>query len=91
MLRSYVGLAEPNGLKSLFRESERARQVLVDLALRQASRRVVCFWAVAQEEVADQVQAEIELGFAAEALKDLQQFSRDLGPLVTSPIRRNTL
>lgn len=89
MLKSYVGLAEPNGLKTLFRESERTRQVLLNLALRQASRRVVCFWAVAQEEVAAQVQAEIELGFAAEALKDLQQFSRELGPLVASPLWRN--
>ena len=84
MLHSYVGIANRQGLQSLWPEYEHTAEFLCRWAARQADPRTVCFWAILDATLADQISLELDYGNRGDACILLQSFAADIGRIVPS-------
>ena len=81
MLHSFVGIADRFGLESLLPENPHVVRFLCRRATLNRHRKAVCYWAVIQEEFAQQIAIELQAGCRADALILLQSLAAEMGPV----------
>jgi hypothetical protein len=83
MLKSYVGLASPNGLEALYPEHALAVETLAARAKRGRS---VCCWAVLPDDDACEIDHCLASGEQASALALLEAAAREVGQILPSDL-----
>ena len=81
MLQSFVGIADRFGLESLLPEQPHVVRFLCRRATLNRHRQAVCYWAVIQQELAQQIAIELQAGCRADALILLESLAVELGPV----------
>jgi hypothetical protein len=82
MLKSFVGIATRSGLEVFLPEHEHSVRFLARRSLREARRQAVCYWAVVSDDVAAEVQHQMELGESFAALLLLDQGATEIGSIL---------
>lgn len=81
MLHSFVGIVDRFGLESMLPENPHVARFLCRRATLNRHRKAVCYWAVIQEEFAQQITIELQAGCHADALILLQSLATEMGPI----------
>jgi hypothetical protein len=81
MGKSFVGIISPRGLESLIPETEHAVPFLVRRAYRRRTAKAVCYWAVVDESVADQVRRQLGGHCHEDAFLVLRTLAEDFGTI----------
>jgi hypothetical protein len=79
MNRSYLGVVTRKGLEALFQEEDHVIRFLHRRVYRRRPFDGFCCWAVMSDEIADQIELQIEFGDYFQALRTLQSHAMHWG------------
>lgn len=82
MAHCYVGIFSPRGLESFLPETEHAMPFLLRRAYRRGPPASICYWVVAEEDVARQVQRQIADRQRHDAYHTLRTQAREFGTIL---------
>jgi len=82
MRSGFLGIISERGLESLVPETEHAALFLTRQAYRHATTKSVCFWAVMEDTVAEQIRRQLYARNRSEALGVLRMAAYDFGTIL---------